>query len=165
MAFPPLRDEPGLRLSSLPSCWPIWSGGALLPRMSRPHHSLRVALVQPLERGGKRVTLRYRQRRPAMTAGRTHRRWTAGEVLSCRRFSLMRHRSQRWLLHLVTARWVKVPAEALGWRSTLGREGISGLPYNEKPARTGFGEAGRFIHFIQWEYPGFNVFPALLGLQ
>jgi hypothetical protein len=48
----------------------------------RPHVSLRVALVQPLERGGKFVAQRYRQRTPAMAAGRTNRRWTAREVLS-----------------------------------------------------------------------------------
>jgi IS1 family transposase len=49
----------------------------------RPHQSLRVALVQPRERGGKLVVQRYRQRTPAMAAGRTTRRWTAREVLSC----------------------------------------------------------------------------------
>jgi len=49
----------------------------------RPHESLRVALVQPRERGGKRVAQRYRQRTPAMAAGRTHRRWTTREMLSC----------------------------------------------------------------------------------
>jgi hypothetical protein len=49
----------------------------------RPHASLRVALVQPQMRGGKRLVQRYRQRTPAMAVGRTHRRWTAGEVLSC----------------------------------------------------------------------------------
>jgi len=49
----------------------------------RPHQSLRVALVQPRERGGKRAVQRYRQRTPAMAAGRTSRRWTAREVLSC----------------------------------------------------------------------------------
>jgi len=48
----------------------------------RPHQSLRVALMQPRERGGKRLAQRYRQRTPAMAAGRTHRRWTAREVLS-----------------------------------------------------------------------------------
>jgi IS1 family transposase len=48
----------------------------------RPHASLRVALGQPRERGGKLVARRYRQRTPAMAAGRTHRRWTAREVLS-----------------------------------------------------------------------------------
>ena len=48
----------------------------------RPHQSLRVALVQPRERGGKLVAQRYRQRTPAIAAGRTHRRWTAREVLS-----------------------------------------------------------------------------------
>jgi IS1 family transposase/transposase-like protein len=49
----------------------------------RPHHSLRVALVQPRERGGRLLAQRYRQRTPAMAAGRTNRRWTAREVLSC----------------------------------------------------------------------------------
>jgi len=48
----------------------------------RPHQSLRVALMQPRERGGKLTAQRYRQRTPAMAAGRTHRRWTAREVLS-----------------------------------------------------------------------------------
>ena len=48
----------------------------------RPHEGLRVALVQPLDRGGKLLAQRYRQRTPAMAAGRTTRRWTAGEVLS-----------------------------------------------------------------------------------
>jgi IS1 family transposase len=47
----------------------------------RPHVSLRVRLVQPRERGGKRLAQRYRQRTPAMAAGKTNRRWTAGEVL------------------------------------------------------------------------------------
>ncbi len=49
----------------------------------RPHASLRIALVQPRERGGKLVAQRYRQRTPAMAAGRTNRRWTTREVLSC----------------------------------------------------------------------------------
>jgi transposase InsO family protein len=47
----------------------------------RPHASLRVALVQPRERGGKLVAQRYRQRTEALAAGRTNRRWTAREVL------------------------------------------------------------------------------------
>ena len=49
----------------------------------RPHQSLQVALMQPRERGGKRLAQRYRQRTPAMAAGKTNRRWTAREVLSC----------------------------------------------------------------------------------
>ena len=49
----------------------------------RPHEGLRVRLVQPHERGGNRLAQRYRQRTPAMAAGRTNRRWTAREVLSC----------------------------------------------------------------------------------
>src|SRR5215472_339861 len=48
----------------------------------RPHASLRVALVQPRQRGGKRVAQRYRFRTKALAAGRTKRRWTAQEVLS-----------------------------------------------------------------------------------
>jgi IS1 family transposase len=48
----------------------------------RPHQALRVRLVQPRERGGKRLAQRYRQRTPAMAAGRTTCRWTAREVLS-----------------------------------------------------------------------------------
>jgi hypothetical protein len=49
----------------------------------RPHASLRVRLVKPRERGGKRLAQHYRQQTPAMAAGRAHRRWTAREVLSC----------------------------------------------------------------------------------
>jgi transposase InsO family protein len=49
----------------------------------RPHQALCVAFVQPPERCGKRAAQRYRQRTPAMAAGRTNRRWTAREVLSC----------------------------------------------------------------------------------
>jgi transposase InsO family protein len=49
----------------------------------RPHEALRVALVQPRERRGNRMPQRYRQRTPAMAAGRAIRRWTACEVLTC----------------------------------------------------------------------------------
>jgi len=48
----------------------------------RPHASLRMALVQPRERGGKLMAQRYQQCTPAMAAGRTNRRWTVREVLS-----------------------------------------------------------------------------------
>jgi hypothetical protein len=48
----------------------------------RPHHCLRMALVQPRERGGRLLAQRSGQRTPAMAAGRTNRRGTAGEVLS-----------------------------------------------------------------------------------
>ncbi len=47
----------------------------------RPNASLRVALIQPRERGGRLLAQRYRQRTPAMAAGRTHRRWSTREVL------------------------------------------------------------------------------------
>ena len=47
----------------------------------RPHVSLRVALMQPRARGGRLLAQRYRQRTPAMAAGRTNRRWSTREVL------------------------------------------------------------------------------------
>jgi IS1 family transposase len=47
----------------------------------RPHASLRIALGQPRERGGKLVAQRYRQRTPAMAAGRSTRPWSTREVL------------------------------------------------------------------------------------
>ncbi len=50
--------------------------------VARPHASLRVALAQPRERGGRRVPQRYRQRTPAMAAGLTSRRWTVRELLA-----------------------------------------------------------------------------------
>jgi len=49
----------------------------------RPHLALRVALEQPRARGGKLIAQRYRQRTPAMAAGRTTRRWKTREVLLC----------------------------------------------------------------------------------
>jgi hypothetical protein len=49
----------------------------------RPQASPRVRLVPPPKGGGKSLTQHSRQRPPAMAAGRTHRRWTAREVLSC----------------------------------------------------------------------------------
>jgi Integrase core domain len=48
----------------------------------RPHESLREALAQPRERGGKRMAQRYRQRREAMAAGLTGRRWTVQDLLA-----------------------------------------------------------------------------------
>lgn len=47
----------------------------------RPHASLRIALVPPRERGGKRLAQYYRQCTPAMAAGKTNRVWTVQEVL------------------------------------------------------------------------------------
>ncbi len=48
----------------------------------RTHESLRVALAQPIARGGRRTPQRYRQRTPAMAAGLTNRRWTVRELLA-----------------------------------------------------------------------------------
>jgi transposase-like protein/IS1 family transposase len=49
---------------------------------ARPHKSLRVELRQPLERGGKRLPQRYRQRTPAMAAGLVSRRWSVRDLLT-----------------------------------------------------------------------------------
>ncbi len=86
----------------------------------RPHASLRIALVQLRERGGKLVAQRYQQRTPAMAAGRTHRRWTACEVLSCRRFPLERHTRLMGVECHVASKSVMVPAEELVWSLTSG---------------------------------------------
>ena len=54
---------------------------ARLLSFTRPHTSLRVARGQPKGRGGQRIAQRYRQRTPAMAAGRTRWRWTVRELL------------------------------------------------------------------------------------
>jgi transposase InsO family protein len=64
-----------------------WSTAHVAPRLlvhlewwrayyhfARPHASLRMALAQSIGRGGRREPQRYRQRTPAMAAGRTNRR-------------------------------------------------------------------------------------------
>src|SRR2546421_783179 len=56
------------------------------------------------------------------------------------------------VLYYVPGRWVKVPAKGLTWSLTLGREGLSGLPHHQKPARSRFGRPGRFIHHVQCEH-------------
>jgi hypothetical protein len=48
----------------------------------RPHESLLLALAHPLERSGKRLPQRYRQRKVAMAAGLTSRRWTVRDLLT-----------------------------------------------------------------------------------
>ena len=44
--------------------------------------------------------------------------------------------------------WYMCQAEAVGWALTLGREGLSGLPTDEKPARKRFGEAAGILHHV-----------------
>ena len=46
-----------------------------------------------------------------------------------------------------------MPGENVGWGLTPGREGLSGLPTDEKPARNGFGKAGGILHHVRWEHP------------
>jgi hypothetical protein len=56
--------------------WRAYSHGCRVPMQRCEWHSYS---RQP--RGGTRLAQRYSQRTPAMAAGRTNRRWTAGEVL------------------------------------------------------------------------------------
>jgi hypothetical protein len=66
----------------------------------------------------------------------------AREVLSCPlpKISASEASKPDGVLSHVAGRWVKVPAEELGWSFTLGREGLSGLPHHQKPAPNGFAE-------------------------
>src|SRR2546423_7886822 len=58
----------------------------------RPHASRRIALGQPRERGGKLGAQRYRQRTPAMAAGRSTDRGQRGKF--CAILCHHRHASQ-----------------------------------------------------------------------
>jgi IS1 family transposase len=100
----------------------------------RPHTSLRVVLMQPRERGGKLTAQRYRQRTPAMAAGRhiDDGRRARCSLAPCRRFPLESHQSQMWVQCHITGRLVHVPAEALGWSIAPRKKGLSGLPNDEK---------------------------------
>jgi hypothetical protein len=48
----------------------------------RPHRGLRLALLQPRSRGGRRLPQRYQRRTPAMAIGVTSHCWSAVEFLS-----------------------------------------------------------------------------------
>jgi hypothetical protein len=52
---------------------------------------------------------------------------------------------------------VKLLAEELEWGFTLGREGLSGLPYHQKPDRSAFAEGWSFIHHIQRQHRLFCI--------
>ena len=90
----------------------------------RPHESLRVALVQPRERGGKLsgATLPAtdasdgsRQNQPTMDGAR-------GALLPLAAGFRLRATQARCGCSIMSrGEWVKVPAEALGWSLTLGK--------------------------------------------
>ena len=114
---------------------------------ARPHSALRVALVQPKARGGSRLAQRYRQRTPAMAAGRTNRRWSARGALS--------PLAKGFRLRGIEARWgaVSVNGEIGEGASSSTRMGVhSGerrpvrLPYNEKIGPN-------------WVWRGWSIYP------
>jgi hypothetical protein len=91
----------------------------------RPHASLRIALVQPRERGGKLVGW-WRN-----AIGSELRRWQPVEHIDdgrhvrcslapCRRFPLERHARLMGEECHVASKSVKVPAEEVGWGLTSG---------------------------------------------
>ena len=96
------------------------------------------------------------------------RRWQPAEPIAdgqrarcslapCRPFPLESQGNQVQLRCHVVRKMVKLPAEELEWSLTLGREGPSGLPHHQKPARSGFTE-GWLI------YPPYPVgVPVVLG--
>ena len=102
----------------------------------RSHAALRVAMAQPQERGGNRLAQCYRQRTPAMAAGRTNRRWTSrGSPVPLAACFRLRGRCKRWIQYQAAGGWMNAPAAKLVWSLTLGRAGPSGLPLPQKPAR------------------------------
>ncbi len=44
-------------------------------------------------------------------------------------------------------------AETFGWSLAPGREGLSGLPNDEKTCLRGFAEGVRIIHYVPWQHP------------
>jgi len=70
-------------------------------------------------------------------------------------FRLSGLEARRELYHVVE-QWVKIPAEELGGRPNLRREGGSGLPQHQKPARSGFAEG--------WSiYPPYPIGVPIIG--
>ena len=108
----------------------------------RPHVALRVALVQPQARGATGWL---------NATGSELRRWQPAEPIDdgqrarCslapfRPFPLESQGNQVQLRCHVARMIVKLPAEELEWSLTMGKEGLSGLPHHQTPARSGFTE-------------------------
>jgi hypothetical protein len=58
-----------------------------------------------------------------------------------------------WVRCHITGRRVKILAETLGWSLAPGREGLSGLPHHEKPARSGSGNGWSNYPPCPWAAP------------
>ena len=67
-------------------------------------------------------------------------------LVHCCRFPLERHQIQIWVQCYVAGCLVKVLAEAPGCSLAPGREGLSGLPHHQKPARS-------------WSVKGWSIYP------
>ena len=102
----------------------------------RPHQSLRVALVQPRERGGN-------DWHNAIAS--EPQRWPPAEPIDdgprgkcsrapCQRFPLERHRSQRGVAVSYCGEMVEGICTELGGSFTLGEADLPGLPHHQKSA-------------------------------
>src|SRR5215469_13890372 len=133
---------PGPQHSSLHTSWPIWSGGERTSILCVPTHRCAWHAYSPesevanVWRNAIASVRKLRQPREPPDVGRLAR----CSLAPCQRFPLERLTSQMRVQCHVAGRWVKVPAAELGWSLTLGREGLSGLPYHQKLARRGFAE-------------------------
>jgi hypothetical protein len=71
----------------------------------------------------------------------------------CQRGVLERHPNPMVVQSHVSGRGVKVLAEACGGSRARGREGLSGLPQHQKPARMGFGKGSTNYPPCPWAAP------------
>jgi hypothetical protein len=115
----------------------------------RPHGSLRVVVVQGQAGQTSPVRPRYRQRTPAMAAGRTTHRWTTQYLLSCQCPApcLRSHPSRQAWSQLAQDGWY--PGKEA---SVLGRHQPVLQQAEAKSAQNSFAEAGRIIHHIRELY-------------
>src|SRR6266568_2202477 len=150
MEWPLSHAAPGPRLSSLPTCQPLSSGGAptnilsvLMPRCEWRSCS-REREVADVWRNATDSVLRRWQ--PAEPIGDGQR--TRCSLAPCRSFPLESQENQVPLRCHVAGRWVKVRAAALAESLTPRCGSLSGLTTDEKQPEGGLQRADRFIHHI-----------------
>ncbi len=150
MALRLWQDGPGPLLNKLPSCWPIWNGGArttILSVLTTPcawrscsHASEGVDCWRNAIGTG---LLPWQPAEPA----------DDGQPGRCSPTPCCQVRLERlssWMgVHVHPAgRSRKVRAAVLGWSRFPGSGDLSGLHPDEKPLGNGFAEVDRIIHHI-----------------
>src|SRR5713101_6967225 len=154
MALRLWQDGPGPLLNKLPSCWPIWNGGArttILSVLTTPcawrscsHASEGVDCWRNAIGTG---LLPWQRAEPADDGqpGRC-------SPTPCCQVPLESYRGWMWVQGHVTGRVVKVLAEEVGWSLAPGKEGLSGLPH-DKTGPKGVAGADRILHHLPWQHP------------